>query len=151
MWTLQFEKYTFHTPPSSQFSVARVCHATTTMTTTTPDVLTTPAPTPVPIMPPSPACPVTVTDVSLGKFKGFGDTGGDECMPGSEPIPTESCACKAAAERLGKVFRGDVALPNYTPGCSERINHSKFTGVWFNTILTTSYEGTGMNGKTAPV
>merc|ERR1712048_645326 len=38
MWTLQFEKYTFHTPPSSRFSVARVCRATTTTTTLPPDV-----------------------------------------------------------------------------------------------------------------
>jgi len=38
MWTLQFEKYTFHSPPSSRFSVARVCRATTTTTTLPPDV-----------------------------------------------------------------------------------------------------------------
>merc|ERR1712166_1418517 len=97
------------------------------------------------------ACAVaSIATVETGTFKGGGDAPGDVCPAGTEPI-SSFCECKAAALVLGKTFKGETSLPDYTPGCSERINHPSYTGVWFNTNLGTEYDGHNMVGQTAPV
>jgi len=97
------------------------------------------------------ACAVaSIATVETGTFKGGGDAPGDVCPAGTEPI-SSFCECKAAALALGKTFKGETSLVDYTPGCSERIEHPSYTGVWFNTNLGTEYDGHNLVGQTAPV
>jgi len=93
-------------------------------------------------------CPQTC-GCQVGSYSGTGDDGNDSCPLGSAQI-SDAAQCEAVALQLGKPYRGKFESDTYTGGCSDRINHSRYAGIWFNPKLAGSRQGT-MTGQVAPV
>ena len=72
------------------------------------------------------------------------------CPTKAVPV-TSSDRCGEYAHMVGKSFSTDN-LPNYPRGCSDRIDHPRFAGVWWNTAEEGSWDQhQGFRGKVALV
>jgi hypothetical protein len=87
---------------------------------------------------------------SMGQYSRTGDSGKDHCTAGYAIISEES-ECRAAAVKLGKAWKGEFSAEDYPAGCSDRIHHHSYTGVWFNPTLTATYDGHSFSGAAATI
>jgi len=94
-------------------------------------------------------CPQTCGVPCVGSYSGTGDDGNDRCPLGSAQI-SDAAQCEEVALQLGKPYRSEYRSDTYIGGCSDRINHSKHAGIWFNPNMAGSRQGT-MTGQVAPV
>merc|ERR1740117_2781376 len=90
---------------------------------------------------------------NLGKYRsrtGAASEPEPTCQSDATPV-SSAASCESSATLLVKAWRGTVSLPNYPSGCSDRIEHKKHYGIWWNTAPGSWDAHKGFKGQVASV